>query len=99
MIRYLVKLCITILGGLPLYLLARRPWKRRSGREWGLGAFVLFMCALLILTLEGEHAALAWYISGQRTAESGLWRCILWLCRCLLSPASCLLAGMWMWMI
>ncbi|MDE6169099.1 MAG: VanZ family protein, partial [Acetatifactor sp.] len=46
-----------ILGGLPLYLLIRRPWKRRSGREWGLGAFVLFMCALLILTLEGEYGA------------------------------------------
>lgn len=56
MIRYLIKLCIIILGGLPLYLLIRRPWKRDSGKERALGAFVLFMCSLLVLTLEGEYA-------------------------------------------
>lgn len=52
---YILKFSMVILMVLPVWLLFRRPWKRKSAREWALGAFVLFTAALLMLALEGEY--------------------------------------------
>ena len=40
---------------LPGYVALRRPWRHRGPREWVLGAFVLYMLALLCLALEGDY--------------------------------------------
>ena len=56
MTGYLLKFGAIILILLPIYLLARRPWKRWSRREAAIAAFVLFIAALLVLTLEGKYA-------------------------------------------
>lgn len=55
MVSYILKFGAVILAVLPVWLLVRRPWKRRSAREWALGAFVLYTAALLALALEGEY--------------------------------------------
>lgn len=55
MVFYILKFSAVILTVLPVWLLIRRPWKRKSAREWALGAFVLFTTALLTLALEGEY--------------------------------------------
>lgn len=60
MIRYIGKFSIIILGILPLYLLIRRPWRRKGGREWALGGFVLYTAALLVLALEGTYENPIW---------------------------------------
>lgn len=55
MISYIFKLIGIIIVMLPFYLIFRKPWKRNPERELVLGAFVLFMFALLSLTLEGHY--------------------------------------------
>lgn len=55
MVFYILKFSTVILTVLPVWLLIRRPWKKRSAREWALGAFVLYTAALLVLALEGEY--------------------------------------------
>lgn len=58
MISYLRSLGVIMLCGLPLWLLLRRPWKRRPLlREAVLAFFVLFMTGLMLFTLEGEWAS------------------------------------------
>ena len=58
MIGYLRELGLIMLCGLPLWLLIRRPWKRRPLlREAVMAAFVLFMAGLLCFTLEGKWAS------------------------------------------
>ena len=59
---YLLKLCTAILISLPVYLLVRSPWKRKTPREWALGAFVLFMTGLLALTFEGVYGNPVWML-------------------------------------
>ena len=56
MTGYLLKFSVIILILLPIYLLIRRPWKRWSKREAAIAVFVLFIAALLVLTLEGKYA-------------------------------------------
>lgn len=69
---YLFKLCTVILISLPVYLLVRRPWKRKSPREWALGAFVLFMTGLLALTFEGVYGNPVWMLrNAARRLSSG----------------------------
>lgn len=55
MVSYILRFGAVILAVLPVWLLIRRPWKRKLPREWALGAFVLFAAALLALALEGEY--------------------------------------------
>lgn len=55
MVSYILRFGAVILAVLPVWLLVRRPWKRKLPREWALGAFVLFAAALLTLALEGEY--------------------------------------------
>lgn len=58
MIAYLRDLALILLCGLPLWLLLRRPWKRRPLlREAVMAFFVLFMTGLMIFTLEGDWNA------------------------------------------
>ena len=57
MYRYLWKLCLYIIIMVPVYMLVRRPWKRKKEREWALGGFWLFMAALMALALEGEYGS------------------------------------------
>ena len=57
MVSYIIRFGAVILAVLPVWLLIRRPWKRKVPREWALGAFVLFAAALLALALEGEYGA------------------------------------------
>ncbi len=52
------QLLIACAGALPLWLLLRRPWKRRPlAREIVLGAFVVFMAGLMALVWEGQWAS------------------------------------------
>lgn len=66
MLYYILKFIISVIVILPFYLIIRKPWKRQHKREAALAVFVLFMCGLLILTLEGDYqrpsvmAARAW---------------------------------------
>lgn len=55
MYGYIGKLCVSMLALLPVYLLLRRPWKRKEKREWALGGFWIFMAALMVLVLEGQY--------------------------------------------
>ncbi len=55
MVLYIIKFGVIVLAVLPVWLLVRRPWKRKQPREWALGAFALFVAGLLALTLEGEY--------------------------------------------
>lgn len=55
MTGYLLKFSAIILILLPIYLLIRRPWERWSKREAAIAMFVLFIAALLALTLEGKY--------------------------------------------
>lgn len=55
MAEYIIRLVIIILLLAPVYLLVRRPWRRKSGREWGVMLFLLFNAALLTLALEGDY--------------------------------------------
>lgn len=52
---YIRRLLLAMLIGLPVYLLIRRPWRYSRRRELVLGVFVLFMAALLFLTLQGMY--------------------------------------------
>lgn len=55
MIAYLRNLMLIMLCILPLWLLLRRPWKRRPLlRETVLAGFILFMAGLMVFTLEGD---------------------------------------------
>lgn len=57
--RYLFKFCVVFSGILFLYLLLRKPWKRKSqgglARELAVGFFCMYMTALMALALEGEY--------------------------------------------
>lgn len=55
MLHYILKFFLIIIIIFPFYLLFRRPWKRDTERELVLGAFALFMLALLTLALEGTY--------------------------------------------
>ena len=55
MLYYILKFIISVIVILPFYLIIRKPWKRQHKREAALAVFVLFMCGLLILTLEGDY--------------------------------------------
>ncbi len=57
MLHYILRLVITAVIILPFYLIIRRPWKRPYKREAALAVFILFMCGLLVLTLEGDYRA------------------------------------------
>lgn len=57
MIQYIMKLGIIMTAAAPAYILLRRPWKRPGCREMVLGAFTLFMTALLALVMEGTYTA------------------------------------------
>ena len=52
---YILRLFVAMLVCLPVYLLIRRPWRFSCRREIVLGVFVLFMAALLFLTLQGTY--------------------------------------------
>ena len=52
---YIRRLIAAMLICLPAYLLIRRPWRYTRQREVVLGMFVLFMAALLFLTLQGTY--------------------------------------------
>lgn len=55
MIAYLRTLALIMLFGLPIWLLLRRPWRRRPFlREAVMAFFALFMTGLMIFTLEGD---------------------------------------------
>lgn len=54
--HYLIRLFRIALAFVPLYVLLRRPWRYSPRRELVLGAFSLFMTALLILALEGDYS-------------------------------------------
>ena len=55
MIAYLHDLALIMLFGLPIWLLLRRPWKRRHLlREAVMAFFALFMTGLMLFTLEGD---------------------------------------------
>ena len=60
MIRYIGKFIGITLGILPFYLLLRRPWRKKSKREWALGGFILYTAALLALALEGTYGIPVW---------------------------------------
>lgn len=60
MIRYIGKFIGITLGILPFYLLLRRPWRKKSKREWVLGGFILYIAALLALALEGTYGNPEW---------------------------------------
>ena len=60
MIRYIGKFIGITLGILPFYLLLRRPWQKKSRREWALGGFILYTAALLALALEGTYGNPVW---------------------------------------
>lgn len=55
MIYYVFRFFMIVLILLPFYLLFRRPWKKKRGREYVLGVFVLFTLGLLVLALEGNY--------------------------------------------
>lgn len=55
MVLYMLKFGVVVLAVLPVWLLIRRPWKRKQRREWALGAFVLYTAGLLALALEGKY--------------------------------------------
>ena len=69
---YLLKLFTIILISLPVYLLIRKPWRRKSTREWALGAFILFMTGLLVLTFDGVYKDPIWMLQdAARRLSSG----------------------------
>ena len=58
MTGYLQRLMFIMLCGLPVWLLLRRPWKRRPLlREIVMALFILFMAGLLIFALNGQWDA------------------------------------------
>lgn len=68
MIVFLRRLALIMLAGIPLWLLLRRPWKRKPViRELVLAAFVLFMAGLMIFTLEGDWDTPAAMLASART--------------------------------
>lgn len=49
----ILQFALIALGALPVWLLLRKPWRRRPLREIVMGVFILFMTALLVMALEG----------------------------------------------
>lgn len=56
MVCYIIKFFLIVLLILPFYLLFRKPLKRSAEREIALGAFILFILALLALALDGTYS-------------------------------------------
>lgn len=57
MTAQLLRFSLLFLGAVPVWLILRRPWKRRIPREIALGLFVAYLTALLIMALEGSWAS------------------------------------------
>ena len=53
MTERILQFALIALGALPVWLLLRKPWRRRPLRELVMGTFILFMTALLVMALEG----------------------------------------------
>ena len=71
-ILYLLKFFTIVLMSLPVYLLIRKPWRTKLPREWALGAFILFMTGLLLLTFDGVYRDPLWMLKdAARRLSSG----------------------------
>lgn len=53
MIANLTRFALICLVALPLWVLLRRPWKRRLPREIALSLFAAYLTALLVMALDG----------------------------------------------
>lgn len=54
MIENLTRFTLICLCALPVWVILRKPWKRRLPREIALALFVIYLVALLTMALEGE---------------------------------------------
>ena len=54
MTEKLTRFALICLCVLPVWLLVRKPWKRRPAREIALCLFVMYIAALLVMALEGS---------------------------------------------
>lgn len=78
MTDYLSRMGMIVLCGLPVWLLLRRPWKRRPLlREAIMAAFVLFMAGLMLFTLEEDWASPAAMLQSARERIAAMDR--IWL--------------------
>ncbi|MGN0793706.1 MAG: hypothetical protein ACI4MG_04435 [Aristaeellaceae bacterium] len=55
MIGNLTRFALICLIALPLWVLLRRPWKRRLSRDIALSLFAAYLTALLVMALRREH--------------------------------------------
>lgn len=53
--QYIIKLIVIMMVFTPIYLLLRKPWKRKGKREYAIAAFWLFHAGLLFLALQGRY--------------------------------------------
>lgn len=78
MTLYLERLGLLMLCALPVWVLLRRPWRRRPlWREAVMGCFVLFMAGLMVFTLEGDWASPAAMMQSARERIASMDR--IWL--------------------
>lgn len=66
MTEKLSQFALICLCALPLWLLIRKPWKRRVPREIALGMFVMYIVALLVMALEGNWTSPASMLASAR---------------------------------
>lgn len=66
MTEHILQFGLIGLCALPVWLLARKPWRRPLPREIALGVFALFMTALLVMALEGHWASPAAMLQSAR---------------------------------
>jgi glycopeptide antibiotics resistance protein len=62
----LIQFALICLCVLPVWLLVRKPWKRRPAREIAMCLFVAYIAALLVMALEGNWASPAAMLASAR---------------------------------
>ncbi len=66
MTEKLTQFALICLCALPVWLLVRKPWKRRPAREIAMCLFVMYIAALLVMALEGNWASPAAMLASAR---------------------------------
>lgn len=66
MTEKLTRFALICLCVLPVWIIIRKPWKRRAGHEIALGLFVMYIAALLVMALEGTWATPAAMLQSAR---------------------------------
>ena len=66
MTEKLIQFALICLCVLPVWLLVRKPWKRRPAREIAMCLFVAYIAALLVMALEGNWASPAAMLASAR---------------------------------